>query len=163
MAMTKEFIENNLKNKSPEERRAIAQKGVEARAKKKNERMALQKCMRTLLNLNVTNEKQKQLLRQIGIEDSDLTNQTLLMVALFKKGTMGDVSAIKEIVEMIDKLDMLEHTGKVTSNITINLVSKGDVYKPNEKDERDIWNAENESEWLDEEDDDEWGNDVYYG
>lgn len=163
MAMTKEFIENNLKNKSPEERRAIAQKGVEARAKKKSERMALQKCMRTLLNLNVTNEKQKQLLRQIGIEDSDLTNQTLLMVALFKKGTMGDVSAIKEIVEMIDKLDMLEHTGKVTSNITINLVSKGDVYKPNEKDEQDIWNAENESEWLEEEDDDEWGNDVYYG
>lgn len=161
--MTKEFIENNLKNKSPEERRAIAQKGVEARAKKKNERMALQKCMRTLLQLNVTNEKQKQLLRQIGIEDSDLTNQTLLMVALFKKGTMGDVSAIKEIIEMIDKLDMLEHTGKVTSNITINLVSKGDVYKPNEKDEQDIWNAENESEWLEEEDDDEWGNDVYYG
>lgn len=163
MAMTKEFIENNLKNKSPEERRAIAQKGVEARAKKKNERMALQKCMRTLLQLNVTNDKQKQLLRQIGIEDSDLTNQTLLMVALFKKGTMGDVSAIKEIIEMIDKLDMLEHTGKVTSNITINLVSKGDVYKPNEKDEQDIWNAENESEWLEEEDDDEWGNDVYYG
>ena len=163
MAMTKEFIENNLKNKSPEERRAIAQKGVEARAKKKNERMALQKCMLTLLNLNVTNEKQKQLLRQIGIEDSDLTNQTLLMVALFKKGTMGDVSAIKEIVEMIDKLEMLEHTGKVTSNITINLVSKGDVYKPNEKDEQDIWNAENESEWLEEEEDDEWGNDVYYG
>ena len=85
------------------------------------------------------------------------------MVALFKKGTMGDVSAIKEIVEMIDKLDMLEHTGKVTSNITINLVSKGDVYKPNEKDEQDIWDAENESEWLDEEDNDEWGNDVYYG
>lgn len=163
MAMTKEFIENNLKNKSPEERRAIAQKGVEARAKKKNERMALQKCMRTLLQLNVTNDKQKQLLRQIGIEDSDLTNQTLLMVALFKKGTMGDVSAIKEIIEMIDKLDMLEHTGKVTSNITINLVSKGDVYKPNENDEQDIWNAENESEWLEEEDDDEWGNDVYYG
>lgn len=163
MAMTKEFIENNLKNKSPEERREIARKGAEARARKKNERMALQKCMRTLLKLNVTNEKQKQLLRQIGIEDSDLTNQTLLMVALFKKGTMGDVSAIKEIVEMIDKLDMLEHTGKVTSNITINLVSKGDVYKPNEKDEQDIWDAENESEWLDEEDNDEWGNDVYYG
>ena len=61
MAMTKEFIENNLKNKSPEERREIARKGAEARARKKNERMALQKCMRTLLNQNVTNEKQKQI------------------------------------------------------------------------------------------------------
>jgi len=86
------------------------------------------------------------------------------MVALFQKGLTGDVSAIREITDMMDKLEMFENTGKVTSNITINLVAKGETYQPNEQDEQDIWDAENNTDWMeDSEDDEDWGNDIYEG
>uniref|UniRef100_UPI003AF070FC hypothetical protein n=1 Tax=Holdemanella sp. TaxID=1971762 RepID=UPI003AF070FC len=87
-----------------------------------------------------------------------------LMVALFKKGLTGDVAAIKEIVSMMDKLDMFKQTGKVQNEVTINLITQGDVYEPSAKDDEEIWNAENGTDWLEEEsEEEEWGNDVYDG
>ena len=62
---------------------------------------------------------------------------------------------------MMDRLDMYERTGKVTNNVTINLVATGDTYEPNEKDEKEIWNAENGTDWMEDGEDDDWGNEVY--
>lgn len=152
----------NLKDRTPEERREIALKGVEARRKKKEQNMALQNCMRQLLEMKTNSDKKKQVLRAFGFTDEELTNRSLLMVALFQKGLTGDVSAIKEITDMMDKLDMFENTGKITSNVTINLVATGETYQPNEQDEQDIWDAENNTDWM-EDDDENWGNDVYKG
>ena len=151
-----------LNKRSPEERKRIAMMGVEARRKKKEQNMALQNCMRQLLEMKTNSDKKKQVLRAFGFSDEDLTNRALLMVALFQKGLTGDVSAIKEITDMMDKLDMFENTGRVTSNVTINLVAKGETYQPNEADEQEIWDAENNTDWMEEEtDDDEWGDEVY--
>lgn len=152
-----------LNKRSPEERKRIAMMGVEARRKKKEQNMALQNCMRQLLEMKTNSDKKKQVLRTFGFSDEDLTNRALLMVALFQKGLTGDVSAIKEITDMMDKLDMFENTGRVTSNVTINLVAKGETYQPNEADEQEIWDAENNTDWMEEETDDEeeWGNEVY--
>lgn len=153
-----------LNQRTPEERSRIAKMGVEARRKKKMEKMALQNCMRSLLEMKTNSDKKKQVLRSFGFSDEELTNKTLLMVALFQKGLTGDVSAIKEITDMMDKLDMFEETGKTTSNnVTINLVTQGEQYKQNEKDEMEIWEAEQGNDWLKEEDDEEWGNDIYNG
>ena len=153
----------NLKDRTPEERREIALKGVEARRKKKEQNMALQNCMRQLLEMKTNKDKQKQVLRSFGFTDEELTNRSLLMVALFQKGLTGDVSAIREITDMMDKLDMFENTGKVTSNVTINLVATGETYQPNEQDEQDIWDAENSTDWMEDEDEEDWGNDIYEG
>lgn len=152
-----------LNKRSPEERKRIAMMGVEARRKKKEQNMALQNCMRQLLEMKTNSDKKKQVLRAFGFSDEDLTNRALLMVALFQKGLTGDVSAIKEITDMMDKLDMFESTGRVTSNVTINLVAKGETYQPNEADEQEIWDAENNTDWMEEETDDEeeWGGEVY--
>lgn len=152
-----------LNKRSPEERKRIAMMGVEARRKKKEQNMALQNCMRQLLEMKTNSDKKKQVLRAFGFSDEDLTNRALLMVALFQKGLTGDVSAIKEITDMMDKLDMFENTGRVTSNVTINLVAKGETYQPNEADEQEIWDAENNIDWMEEETDDEeeWGDEVY--
>ena len=152
-----------LNKRSPEERKRIAMMGVEARRKKKEQNMALQNCMRQLLEMKTNSDKKKQVLRAFGFSDEDLTNRALLMVALFQKGLTGDVSAIKEITDMMDKLDMFENTGRVTSNVTINLVAKGETYQPNEADEQEIWDAENNTDWMEEEtdDDEEWGDEVY--
>lgn len=149
-----------LNERTPEERKRIAMMGVEARKKKKEQNMALQNCMRQLLEMKTNSDKKKQLLRAFGFTDEELTNRSLLMVALFQKGLTGDVSAIKEITDMMDKLDMFENTGKVTNNVTINLVTTGETYQPNEQDEQEIWDVENNTDWMNDNDDD-WGEEIY--
>lgn len=156
-----------LQNLPPERRREIAKMGAEARKKKKEENMALQRVLRELLNMRISSQKQKQVLKQMGFTDKDLQNKTLLMVALFRKGLTGDVSAIREITTMMDKLDLYSEGKDVRAQqVTINIVSEGEEYEPTEQDKEDIWKAENgifsnEPEMQEEEDD--WGTDVYEG
>jgi len=149
----------NMRDRTPEERHEIAMKGVEARRKKKERNMALQNCMRQLLEMKTNSDKKKQILKNFGFTDEELTNQSLLMVALFQKGLTGDVGAIKEITQMMDKLDMFKKTGKIQNNVTINLVTQGESYTPTAQDKEEIWKAENAEEWMEEEDD--WGGEIY--
>ena len=170
-----------LSQRSPEERRAIARKGIEARKanvekrkQEKRERMQIQKVMSVILGSEVSNEKQKKLLNSLGFEGEHLTNEMLLMVALFKKGLSGDVNAIRDVTEMMEKLDMYQNSGgEQQQQIVINLMPKGTGYKPTEEMEEQIQRAENglplessmedddDSEWITEEDDEDWGNEVY--
>lgn len=168
-----------LSQRSPEERRAIARKGIEARKanvekrkQEKRERMQIQKVMSVILGSEVSNEKQKKLLNSLGFEGEHLTNEMLLMVALFKKGLSGDVNAIRDVTEMMEKLDMYQNSGgEQQQQIVINLMPKGTGYKPSEEIEEQIQRAENglplessvedDSEWITEDDDEDWGNDVY--
>ena len=168
-----------LSQRSPEERRAIARKGIEARKanvekrkQEKRERMQIQKVMSVILGSEVSNEKQKKLLNSLGFEGEHLTNEMLLMVALFKKGLSGDVNAIRDVTEMMEKLDMYQNSGgEQQQQIVINLMPKGTEYKPTEEIEEQIQRAENglplessmedDSEWITEEDDEDWGNEVY--
>lgn len=158
----------SLADRSPEDRKRISQMGVMARQKKKEQEMALQKCMRQLLKMKPNSDKQKQVLRKFGFTDEELTNKQLLMVALFQKGLTGDVMAIKEVVDMMDKLDLFENTGKVTSNVTINLVSTGEQYQQTQQDEKEIWEVENSTDWIDEDDsewdsENDWEDEIYNG
>lgn len=168
-----------LSQRSPEERIAIARKGIEARKanvekrkQEKRERMQIQKVMSVILGSEVSNEKQKKLLNSLGFEGEHLTNEMLLMVALFKKGLSGDVNAIRDVTEMMEKLDMYQNSGgEQQQRIVINLMPKGTGYKPSEEIEEQIQRAENglplessmedDSEWITEEDDEDWGNEVY--
>lgn len=160
----KEVSENliPLSERSTEERKRISRMGVEARRRKKEQTMALQGCMRQLLEMKTNSDKKKQVLRSFGFTDEELTNRSLLMVALFQKGLTGDVSAIKEITDMMDKLEMFENTGRVTGNVTINLVATGESYVPNKEDEQEIWDAENDVDWMND-DADDWGEEIYHG
>lgn len=168
-----------LSQRSPEERRAIARKGIEARKanvekrkQEKRERMQIQKVMSVILGSEVSNEKQKKLLNSLGFEGEHLTNEMLLMVALFKKGLSGDVNAIRDVTEMMEKLDIYQNSGgEQQQQIVINLMPKGTGYKPSEEVEEQIQRAENglplessvedDSEWITEDDDEDWGNEVY--
>lgn len=168
-----------LSQRSPEERRAIARKGIEARKanvekrkQEKRERMQIQKVMSVILGSDVSNEKQKKLLNSLGFEGEHLTNEMLLMAALFKKGLSGDVNAIRDVTEMMEKLDLYQNSGgEQQQQIVINLMPKGTGYKPSEEIEEQIQRAENglplessvedDSEWITEDDDEDWGNEVY--
>ena len=109
--------------------------------------------------MRTRSNKSQALLKEMGFEDADLTNKTLLMVALFKKGLTGDVGAIKEITKMMDELDLYNETGQQRHEVTINLVAQGDVYVPSESDEKEIWDTQNTEDWM--MDEEEWGTDTY--
>lgn len=163
----------NFKNLPPERRKEISKLGAEAREKKHNEKKFLQKCLREILMLKPSSDKQIELLKQIGVPDEEATNHALLMFALFKKGVTGDVAAISKIVEMMEKLELFED-GKQENgqSIIINLLSTGEQYIPTEQDEQDIWKAENGiplekpedmESWETDSTDEDWGEDVYDG
>ena len=148
----------NFKNLSKEQMREITRKSAEARRRKRDERIDLQKTLKGLLSMDITNKKQKQILREMGIKDSELQNGVLLMVSLLMKGVKGDVPAIKEIVNMMDRLDILEDSGKVTQGVNINLISAGTETKKKknkkeEQEEEDVWDIET--------DESDWGDDVF--
>lgn len=158
----------NLADRPPEERRRIAKLGAQARIRKKAEKMQLQKCMRELLDMPTNKPKQKQLLKSFGFKDEQLTNKTLLMVALFQKGLTGDVSAIRETIGMMDKLDMFEQSGELTNNVVINLVPVGSSYVPGEREAEEIKEVENYDPLSDEpeipgglDEWDDWEEDTY--
>uniref|UniRef100_A0AAU8B0E1 Uncharacterized protein n=1 Tax=Dulem virus 36 TaxID=3145754 RepID=A0AAU8B0E1_9CAUD len=144
-------------------------KGPEAMKRKKREKMFLQMCMRDLLDKKVINANQREALKNMGFDTEDLTNQTLLMVALFRKGITGDVQAIGKIIDMMDKLDLYKETKTLTqAGVTINLVQHGDTYKPSPQEQLRIMQVENgefddtdiNKEW-DTDADDNWGNEIY--
>ena len=119
--------------------------------------------MRELLSMRVSNRKIKALLEELGFT-GELTNEMALMVALFKKGLTGDVNAIREVVDMQDKLDAVESGKEIAGqNITINLVSQGKTHiEPNiETEEQDIWNEDDEA-WEEQDELDDWGEDDVY-
>lgn len=153
-----------LQNRTPEERREIAMKGVEARIRNAERRKMMKENLSTLLKLDVKNPTQKQILKEMGIEKEDMTNQMLLMVALFRKGMTGDVSAIKQIVEMMEEVGIDLGVGvNAGTNVTINITPKKrtDIEQTENKgdgDDTDIWSKEEETAWNE---DEIWGDDIY--
>lgn len=138
----------NMKNLSEERRKEISRMGLEARRKNKEQRMFLQQCMESLLNLSPKSKTQIEVLKSMGISGDDANNGVLLMVALFRKGLSGDVGAIRQIVDMMDRLDILKDTGNVTQGININIVPCGEPYIMPDEVKKEIEEAE--------QDDDDW-------
>lgn len=149
--------------RTKEERSAIAKKGVKARMKNQYEKLHLQRCMKALLSMDVPEQQHVEILKKFGYNEyEDLNNATLLMVALFRKGLSGDVSAIREITEMMDKLDVYQETKRVQQEVNIFIQPVGKQYVPNEKDEEEIRRAEEDEDWM-EEQTDEWNMDAEEG
>ena len=170
----------SLADRPVEERKAIARKSAEARKKKAENKMMLQECMRRLLNMPIHTASQKRVLKEFGFGDKEFQNKSLLMVALFQKGLTGDVPAIREIINMMDKLQMFEENKKLTGgNVTINVIPVGSDFEITaedaelirraeageqsiglEEDPTENWNVE-ETDEEDSEEWEEWGNETY--
>lgn len=55
-----------------------------------------------------------------------------------------------------------ERLEEQNKDIRIQFITTGETYQPNETDEQEIWNVENNTDWI--EDTDEWGtDDIYLG
>ena len=158
---------NGFQNKTKEEMQEIVRKSHEVRKQNKERKMALQECMRTLLSLKPRSREQREILEKFGFQDEEISNRALLMTALFQKGIHGDVAAIKEIVDMMEKLDMFQETGRVQGNVYINITPTGEVYTPDKNIEQEIQKVENgeylQDDVLEEWDTESWGEDIYNG
>ena len=99
---------NNLKIPTSEEARINGRKGGIASGKARRKRKAFKEACEMLLNLEVSSDKNKKKLLEMGIDPEDMNNMTLMLVGLFKKATMGDVGAFKEIRNMVGEDDNAE-------------------------------------------------------
>ena len=96
--MKKNLIPNS--ERTPEERRRNAAKAGRASGEARRARKTLRENMELLLSLPVS-DRQKGKLKNLGIEEVDMDNRMLVTAALFQRAVAGDVSAIKELRNLV--------------------------------------------------------------
>lgn len=119
---SKAYLEGKLQKKdfrsrTPEEMKEIHRRAVESRVKKNKARKAMREQLQELLKMDVSDKQAREELFKLGLEDADVSNQMLLMVALFKRAMTGDVSAIKQIDDMTNGIVPETATQPVVINI----------------------------------------------
>ncbi len=89
--------ENSLKNLKPvktsDEAKALGQKGGIKSGEVRRERKKLQETVSTILSMAPGLEADRQALKQLGIDESDQNNQTLLVLSMMRAAAEGDVKA----------------------------------------------------------------------
>lgn len=93
--------EQNLKRLTPKQARELGAKGGKASAESKRKKKLLKECMLELLDLPPSKVKDWNALSKMGIDPENIDNRALLTAALFNKAVYGDVSAFKEIRNLI--------------------------------------------------------------
>lgn len=99
MANEENLIPFNKRTES--EQREITSKGGKKSGESRRNKKLLKDYMDAVLELPVTSNKQFNNLSKMGIPVENIDNKMLLVVSLFKRATIGDVSAFKEIRSLI--------------------------------------------------------------
>lgn len=98
--------EQNLKPiKSKKRARELGSKGGQKFAENQRRRKSLRENMDILLGLPIKNPEDYNSAIEIGVDPEDTDNAMLLTIALFGKAKSGDVSAYKEIRDLIGEED----------------------------------------------------------
>lgn len=137
----------NFKNLSEEEKHEIAMKGVQARVEKMKARKAMKEQLELLLSLDVTKDREKERLAELGFYDNEMNNQLLLVTALFKKALTGDVAAFKQINDILNGVDAQVDSTSVQAPV-INIISTSSKRVKNKDGSITI---EDDEEWEEEE------------
>lgn len=111
----------SLATRTQQERTEIARKGQEASTKAKKEKKLIKDSIELLLGLPIKNNKIKQQLKDLGIEDDEMNNQTAMVIAIYQKALKGDVSAFNTLRDSvgqkpIEKVETME-VPKITDDI----------------------------------------------
>lgn len=92
--------------RDPEEAREIARQGGIKSGIVRRQKQTMRTCMQMLLELPASDRKKSSLLKKMGIEDEEISNRMLMMLALWEKACEGDVPAAKEIRAIMGELDI---------------------------------------------------------
>lgn len=104
--------------------REIRKKGAEAANKKRREKKTLKELAAQFGNLDVTGEKSRALLANLGIAPSDMSNMMGITAGLFNKAMRGDPAAYNAIRDILGEKpsDKMEISGGMEGKITIEFV-----------------------------------------
>lgn len=95
-------IEAYKLNKIPKEvARETQRKGAEASNKKQRELKGFRKGLEQLLSLQSVDVKRNEELKELGFDESELTNEALVFLALFKNVKKGNVASINLMSELM--------------------------------------------------------------
>lgn len=83
----------NLRDRTPEERVAIASAGGKASVEAKRKKKAMREAVEMLLSLPSKNKKALNQLKAMGIDPEDADNQMVMLTAMYAKACSGDVFA----------------------------------------------------------------------
>lgn len=86
----KHLMDTTFATMEPEKRKAICKKGADASNKKRRETKLLRETLSLILSLPIKDDAIREKLRQIGIEDEEMTQQTLLALAMVKGAQGGN-------------------------------------------------------------------------
>lgn len=89
---------------SDQDREKARQNGIKggiASGKVRREKRLIKDSIEMVLGLEVKNEKMREQLKKLGIQDEDMTNQLALVVAMVNKGLKGDTQAFNSLRDTI--------------------------------------------------------------
>ena len=98
MANEQNLIPNS--QRTPEELREITRKGGIASGKARRKKKTLAQIGDMIGSLGIVSEESKQLMRQAGINDEDLINDTGMMFQLNLKAQQGDTKAAELLAKL---------------------------------------------------------------
>lgn len=84
-----------------EQQREIAKKGAMKSVKVRKEKKLMKEALKELLKLPIKNSDIKAELEELGLEKSEMNNQTALIVSAYKSGLEGNIKAIEFIRDTI--------------------------------------------------------------
>ena len=111
MANEQNLIPNS--QRTPSELRAITSKGGKKSGEVRRRRKAMKEQMEMLLSLPVKNLEDVKTLKKLGVEESNIDNQMLLMLAMFEEAKTGDVQALKEIRSIVKDAESVSDNDRV--------------------------------------------------
>lgn len=85
-----------------EKRREYARRGGQASAESRKRKRVLKENLEILMSLPIKDKKARKVMKFLGIDDEDLTNDMAACVAMFQETLKGNVQAYKEIRDMLD-------------------------------------------------------------
>ena len=103
------LIPANMRSK--EEASENGRKGGIKSGETRRKRKAMRENLELLLTLKVKDKKMQQVMKALGIEDEEMTNQMAMQVSMLNQSLKGNVQAYKELRDTID--------GKPTDNVKI--------------------------------------------
>lgn len=101
-----------------EQHRKLASKGGKASVIARKNKKAMKEIMENLLKIPVNDENVKEKMREMGIDNEDINNQTAMLVKLMNKALKGDLRAIDMIREI---------TGEKVVEVKVNQVTDAKV------------------------------------